>query len=141
MKPLLLQLKAVLLSDASLTSIIPTENIGQSIRQNAGNPSLEYGIEEEEADHSRHRAVTLVFVVVSNTGAVVTTDTKEALEALITAKNLSTPVLPSITPLVFKVMQARLSDSRVYPRTNWAHSLRIEFDLKIADLRPPTQKQ
>lgn len=140
MQPLLIQLHKVLTTDTALLALIPSENIGAIIRQNAGSPSLEYGIDGEEANHSRQRHLTLVFVIASQTGAESTYAIKERLEALMTAKILSTPIPPQIA-LVFKVAQVKLTDSRVYPRTGWAHSIRCEFDIQVADTRPPTQKQ
>ena len=140
MQPLLLHLHQVLTTDTALLALIPSENVGAIIRQNAGSPSLEYGIDGEEANHSGHRSLTLVFVVASQTGAESTYAIKERLEALMTAKILSTPVAPA-TVLVFNVVQAKLTDSRVYPRTGWAHTIRVEFDLMVADKRPKTQKQ
>lgn len=140
MQALLIQLHKVLTTDNVLIGLAPSENIGASIRQNAGSPAIEYGIEGEEADHSGHRRLTLVFGVYSQTGAEETYSIKERLERLMTAKNLSTPIAPEVS-LTFKAVQVRLSDSRVYPRNSWAHSLRIEFDIMVADLRPPTQKQ
>ncbi len=145
MQPLLIQLHKVLTSDTALLALIPSDNVGASIRQNAGSPSLEYGIDGEEASHSRQRSLTLVFVIASQTGAESTYAIKERLEALMTAKILSTPIDPpppaQPTALVFNVVQVKLSDSRVSARTGWAHALRVEFDIKVADKRPPTQKQ
>lgn len=140
MQPLLIQLHKVLTTDTALLALVPSENIGAIIRQNAGSPSLEYDIDGEEANHSRQRSLTLVFVIASQTGAESTYAIKERLEALMTAKKLSTPILPEIA-LVFKAVQVKLTDSRVYPRTGWAHSIRVEFDIQVADTRPPTQKQ
>ena len=140
MQALLLQLHQVLITDTALLTLIPSENVGAIIRQNAGSPSLEYGIDGEEADHSGHRRLTLVFNVAAQTGAESTYAIKERLEQLMTAKILSTPIAPA-TVLDFKVCQVKLADSRVYPRTGWAHAIRVEFDLQVADKRPQTQKQ
>ena len=140
MQSLLIQLHKVLTTDAPLLALIPSDNLGAIIRQNAGSPSLEYGIDGEEADHSGHRKLTLVFTAVSQTGAESNYAIKDRLETLLTAKKLSTPIAPAIA-LDFKVVQVRLADSRVYPRTGWAHSLRFEFDIQVADTRPFTQKQ
>jgi hypothetical protein len=145
MQPLLIQLHKVLTSDTSLTALVPSDNIGAIIRQNAGSPVLEYGIDGEEANYSGHRTLTLAFVIASQTGAESTYAIKERLEALMTAKNLSTPIAPPPpalpVALVFKAVQVKLTDSRVYPRTGWAHAIRVEFDIMVADTRPPTQKQ
>lgn len=145
MQPLLIQLHKVLTTDTALLALIPSENVGASIRQNAGSPSLEYGIDGEEASHSRQRRLTLVFVIASQTGAESTYVIKERLEALMTAKILSTPIAPPLpalpVDLVFNVVQVKLADSRVTSRTGWAHAIRVEFDLMVADKRPPTQKQ
>ena len=145
MQPLLLQLHQVLTTDTPLLALIPSENIGASIRQNAGSPCLEYGIDGEEANHSRQRSLTLVFVIASQTGAESTYAIKERLEALMTAKKLSTPIAPAPpaqpVALVFNVVQVKLTDSRVHSRTGWAHAIRAEFDLMVADKRPQTQKQ
>lgn len=140
MQALLLQLHQVLTTDTVLLNLIPSENVGAIIRQNAGSPSLEYGIDGEEADHSGHRRLTLVFGIAAQTGAESTYAIKEQLEQLMTAKILSTPIAPA-TSLAFNVVQVKLADSRVLPRTGWAHSLRVEFDLMVADKRPKTQKQ
>lgn len=140
MQPLLIQLHKVLTTDTALLTLIPSENMGACIRQNAGSPALEYGIDGEEANHSGHRTLTLVFVIVSQTGAEATYAIKERLEALMTAKKLSTPILPEIA-LVFKAVQVKLADSRVTARTGWAHAIRAEFDIMVADTRPLTQKQ
>jgi hypothetical protein len=140
MQPLLLQLHQVLISDAALTTLVPSENVGACIRQNAASPSLEYGIDGEETDHSGHRRLTLVFVIASQTGAESTYAIKERLEQLMTAKILSTPIAPA-TALVFNAVQVKLADSRVFSRTGWAHALRAEFDVMVADKRPQTQKQ
>lgn len=141
MEALLIQLNAVLTSDTDLTAEVPSDNIGASIRQNAGSPVLEYGIDGEESDHSGHRFVVLAFGIYSAAGAAQVYRIKELLERLLTAKNLSTPVPPSLTPLTFRVAQVKLTDARVYPRDPWAHSLRVEFTVQVSDLRPPTQKQ
>jgi hypothetical protein len=139
MRALLVHLHQVLTTDTDLVSLVPSENIGAIIRQDAGSPSLEYGIDGEEADHSGHRNLQLAFVVAAQAGAEITYEIKERLEALMTAKKLSTST--TAEPLTFTASQVRLTDSRVYPRTGWAHALRIEFDLRISDLRPRTQKQ
>lgn len=141
MRNLLLQLHAVLTSDSQLTAIVQSENIGASIRQNAGSPALEYGIDGDSPDASGHRFVSLVLYAHSATGADVVYQIRERLEALLTAKNLSMPVPPSVTPLTFAVAQSRLVDTAVAPRNPWAHSLRIEFSIQVADKRPFTQKQ
>jgi hypothetical protein len=140
MQPLLIQLHKVLTTDTALLALIPIENVGASIRQNAASPSLEYGVDGEEADHSGHRRLTLVFGIASQTGAESTYAIKERLEQLMTAKILSTPIAPAVA-LAFNVVQVKLADSRVQPRTGWAHSLRVEFDVAVADKRPQTQKQ
>lgn len=138
MLPLLVQLHAVLTTDTALIYIIPSDNIGASIRQNAGSPVLEYEIGGEEADHSGHRTIVLVFITSSQTGAEECYKIKEALEQLVTAKKLSTPETGTLD---FSVMQARLTDSVFQSRSGWAHTLRTEFTLRVADKRPATQKQ
>lgn len=141
MEAVLIQLQQVLTSDTALTAEVPPENIGTSIRQNAGSPALEYGIDGEETDHSGHRFLVLVFGIYSATGAATVYRIKELLERLLTAKKMSTLIPPNTVPLIFRVAQVKLTDSRVYPRDPWAHSLRVEFTMQVSDLRPPTQKQ
>jgi hypothetical protein len=144
MRDLLLQLYAVLTTDTGLTAVIPSNNIGASVRQNAGSPCLEYEIDGEEADHSGHRTILLDFVISSQTGAEECYAIKDALEKVVTAKKLSTPLTPlvgPVVPLTFSVMQSRLTDTRANPRSDWAHSISSVFTLRVADKRPQTQKQ
>ena len=141
MNALLVHLHSVLKSDTGLTAVIPSDNIGASVRQNAGSPALEYGIDGDAPNHSGHRDIILAFNICSAAGAAEVYRAKEALEQVMTAKKLSTPVLVTDPPLTFKVDQVRLTDASTDPRNDWAFSTRCEFSLRVADLRPPTQKQ
>jgi hypothetical protein len=136
MRDLLVHLYQVLTTDPQLTTLIPLDNIGAAIRQNAELDSLEYWTEGDSADASRHRSASLILRVNSISGVDHALQVTDRLERLLTASTLTPD-----PPVTFKVSQVRLIDSRNVEITDRICIRAVEFRLRFIDLRPPTQKQ
>lgn len=135
MRDFLVHLHSVLTSDPALLLLIQPANIGAAVRQNSGTPLLEYGVSNESRDHTGHLDLTLTFMLYSQAGAEEAHSIKEAVESLMTAKNL-TPAAGT-----FKTSQVRLVDSRNPVRNSWTYVIQFEYGIRVVDARPRTQKQ
>jgi len=135
MRALLLYLDTVLTGDENLTEVIPTDNIGSSVRQNAKWPCLEYGVAEVPFQRPGKRLVVISIRIYSLIGESECWKAAEAVEKIMTPKRLSNQ------DGGYKVDKVRISDTKGETDlfSDWRNRLEVEYSVWLSELHPVKQ--
>lgn len=135
MRALLVYLHTVLIGDTDLTEVIPSDNMGSSVRQNAKWPCLEYGVAEVPFQRPGKRLIVISIRIYSAVGESECWKAAEALEKIMTPKRLTDK------DRGFKVDKVRISDTKGETDlfTDWRSRLEVEYSVWLSELHPVKQ--
>ncbi|MBD3262431.1 MAG: DUF3168 domain-containing protein [Candidatus Altiarchaeales archaeon] len=131
MRKLLLRIQDVLTGDKHLTEVLPSDNIGSSVRQNAKWPCLEYGVSDVPRQHPSGKLVTAISIrIYSTTGPSECWQIAERLRPIMIPKVLTDK------DLRFKVDKVRLTDTIAETDlfTDWRYRVEVEYTIWLTEL-------